>query len=207
MRAQRNTDLLPRPHSVSQKQMWDTLPTSGFSWNMLESDMNKDIVHSISSLAGAEASPIWVISQTPYEAGKINVKQSSSEFHREVKWEVLTGAGTRCIASSIVFTCIYMKETEMMEIFWNIYEVTRENLLNSLVKFLWERRDVVRISQNSAYEKQSQNNLVFPFCCEMILLAAWFILWDHKLCLKQFSTQKSFDLNSTVVCTFACNLC
>lgn len=49
----------------------------------------------------------------------------------------------------------YLKETEMVRKFWNAYEITSRNLLNSLVEFFWERKDVARISQDSANEKQS----------------------------------------------------
>lgn len=85
---------------------------------------------------------------------------------------VLRGAGTHYVARSSMFTHIDLKEIEMVGYFWHIHEVINDISLNSLEEFFGERRDGVRIFQNPTNEKQSQNNLIFPFHCEIILLAA-----------------------------------
>lgn len=48
---------------------------------------------------------------------------------------------------------------------------------------------------------------MLPFCCVIILLAAWCIRWGHKLCIRQFSPQNSSSLRRVPFCTFTCNLC
>lgn len=108
---------------------------------------------------------------------------------------------------NIMFTHTDFKEIEMVGYFWQIHKVINGISLNLLEEFFGERRDGVRISQNPTSEKQSQNNLIFPFHCAIILLAAWYTLCSHKLCVKQFSPQKPSYLSSIMFCMFICNFC
>lgn len=125
-----------------------------------------------------------------------------SESHSGVDSGMCRETGDTVKAGALV-PCTRLKEIHMVAHVWKTWD-NKWEFVELTGGVLWgkERRDMGRISQNSV-NKGPNPNIRFPLCCEIILSAAWCVLWDHKLRWTQFCLQKAVHWRRIIVFTFS----
>lgn len=95
-----------------------------------------------------------------------------------------------------MFTCIYLREMDMVAYFWTTWD-NKWEFIEFIGGILWGKEGMWWGFPRTLNKGPNQNNLLL-FCYETILSAASCILRGHKLCLNQHCPQKAVYWHSEV---------